>query len=226
MRYEIDPAGVELIASFEGFVDGVYNDSRRFATCGYGHLLHQSPATVADHRTWDNRGRDFYLRLLHDDIDRVALEPMRRYLDVPLNQNQINAVASGCFNCGPGFVAGTVGRLINQRDWHGAAQAFYMWAHPPVLYPRRRTEANLFLAPVRTRRPAPMPWLTDIERRWCLEYDQLRKAGKNLQRRRQLRAAMLGQAAKIQAAARSHGRGGWDVANRRQRYHSLIVRGA
>jgi hypothetical protein len=184
-----------------------------------------SAATTADHRTWDRRGRPFYLRLLHEDIDRVALEPMRRYLDVPLNQHQINALASGCFNCGPGFVAGTVGRLVNERDWQGAARAFYLWAHPPVLYPRRRAEANLFLAPVKaTRRPVVLPWLMPLERRWCVEYDRLRAAGKDLPRRRELRAAMRGQAAKIQAVARRHGPGGWDVANRRQRYHSLLVR--
>jgi GH24 family phage-related lysozyme (muramidase) len=222
VSYQIDQTGVELIASFEGFVDGVYNDSRGFATCGVGHLLHQSPATQQDHRTYDGKGRAFFLGLLHDDIERVAMRPMRQYIHVPLNQNRVNALASLAFNCGGGCLAGTVGRKVNARDWAGAQEAFMLWSNPPVLRARREQEAALFGRPAKSK--VALPWLEPDERRWCLEYDRLLHAHKDEDRRRVLRRYMRARALEIRSAA--HHEGGWERAHRRQRFHSLNARSA
>lgn len=220
MTYLVDGAGIELIAGFEGYVNGAYNDSDNppNATCGYGHLIHTGPVTEQDKRDYDGRGRVFFLDLLHQDIQRVALAPMERYLHVPLNQNQINAVTSATFNCGPGFVEGTVGKLINARAWGPAASAFMLWAHPAVLAGRRGTEARLFRTPV----SPPLPWLEPNERRWVLEYDRLHSHKQDPGRQRVLRAVMTAQRKLIWHAAQ--GPGGWGIRNRRQRYHTLLVR--
>ncbi|MFZ1925300.1 MAG: lysozyme [Solirubrobacteraceae bacterium] len=220
MRYAIDQAGVELIAGFEGFVDGVYADSRGFATCGYGHLLHESAPTEQDHREYDGRGRTFFLGLLREDIERVAIGPMNQALRVSLNQNEVNAVASGCFNCGPGFVEGTVGREINAHRLVAAANAFMLWAHPSELVPRREAERRLFLTPVHAS--TPFPWLEPKERAAVVEYDRLLAHKEDEARRVVLRAVMTGYRKAIWHAAR--GKGGWDVQRRRQRYESLLVR--
>jgi GH24 family phage-related lysozyme (muramidase) len=219
VTYSIDQAGVELIAGFEGFVNGAYNDSRWFATCGYGHLLHQSAATAQDHHTYDGKGRAFFLTLLHGDIQRVSIGPMNRYLHRPMSQGRVNAVASGCFNCGPGFVMGTVGREINAGHWQAAADAFRLWSTPPVLRARREIERALFL---KAPKAVKMPWLRADERAWCVEYDRLLKAGKNIGRRRELRTKMALRAAEIRHAAAHEG--GWEKADRRHRYHSLKAR--
>lgn len=219
--YQIDQAGVELIAGFEGYVGGAYNDSLGYATAGYGHLLHRSRATAEDHRTYDGKGRAFFLRLLHADIERVSMEPMRRLIHVPLNQHRVNALASLAFNCGPGCLAGTVGREVNARRFQQAADAFMLWVHPPELTGRRRIERALFLTPA-SKRKVKMPWLRADERRWCTEYDRLLARDENLERRRALRKAMHERAVDIRHAARNEG--GWDKADRRQRYHSLIAR--
>lgn len=220
MRYAIDKAGVELIASFEGFINGVYADSRGFATCGYGHLLHESEPTAEDHRTYDGRGRTFYLGLLHQDIERDAIGPMNKVLHVALNQHEVNAVASACFNCGPGFVEGTVGRDINAHQLRAAADAFMLWAHPSVLAGRRESERRLFLTPVHPS--IPFPWLEPKERAAVEEYDHLLAHKENRPRRLVLGAVMTGYRKAIWHAAQ--GKGGWDVLNRRQRYQSLLVR--
>jgi GH24 family phage-related lysozyme (muramidase) len=220
VSYAIDQTGVEMIASFEGYVDGVYNDSRGFATCGVGHLLHRSPATQQDHRTYDGKGRAFFLGLLHDDIERVSMGPMRQFIHVPLNQNRVNALASLAFNCGGGCLAGTVGRKVNARDWAGAQAAFMLWSNPPVLRARREQEAHLFERAAKTK--TPLPWLEPDERRWCLEYDRLLHAHKDEDRRRVLRRYMHARALEIRSAA--HHEGGWERAHRRQRYHSLNAR--
>lgn len=226
MSYSVNEAGVELIASFEGFVDGVYNDVEGYATVGYGHLLHYSNATPEDHRVWDGRGHAFYLSLLHQDINRLCVEPLAAFVHVPLNQNQVNALASAIYNCGAGFIEGTVGRLLNERRYFAAANAFLLWDHPEVLRPRRETERALFL-----RTPVErLPWLEQYERRTVLEYERLvwhpsrgRAArAAELSRIRVLRRLMLGYAHLIlRAVARDHK---WDVAFRRQRYRSLMAR--
>lgn len=219
-RYSIDEAGLLLIRGFEGYVDGVYDDSRGFATCGVGHLLHQSGATSADHREYDGRGWAFYSRLLAGDVQRDALGPMNATLHVGLNQNQINAVASACFNCGPGFIYGTVGRLINERRWAAAADAFLLWDQPPELLPRRRQERALFLRPA--KRSVPFPLLLPAERALVVEYDRLHAAHQNPGRQRVLVAAMTGTRKAIWRAAQ--GVGGWEAANRRVRYTTLLSR--
>jgi GH24 family phage-related lysozyme (muramidase) len=220
MRYAINQAGVELIASFEGYVDGVYDDSRGFATCGYGHLLHESAATQADHWRYDGRGRTFFLNLLHEDIQRVAIGPMNTALHASLNQNEVNATASATFNCGPGFVEGTVGADINAHRFAAAANAFMLWDHPSVLTSRREAERRIFLTPVHPS--LPFPWLEPWERAAVLEYDELLAHGKDRPRRLVLRAVMTGYRKAIWRAAQ--GKGGWEILNRRQRYQSLLVR--
>lgn len=217
--YSIDRAGLELIIGFEGFVNGVYDDSRGFATCGFGHLLHESPATEQDHREYDGRGRAFFEGLLHGDVERVAIAPMNQALHVPLNQHQVNAVASGCFNCGPGFVEGTVGREINAEHWQAAADAFLLWANPPVLRPRREEERALFLEPVQAA--VRYPWLLPAEREHVEEYDRLHAGNKDRPRRVVLRRLMIREREAIKHAARKTG---WEVEHRRQRYASLLAR--
>jgi GH24 family phage-related lysozyme (muramidase) len=224
VRYAIDQAGVELIASFEGYVDGVYADSEGFATCGYGHLLHESPPTDADRREYDGRGRAFFLNLLHEDIERDAIGPMNAALRVPLDENELNAVADACYNCGPGFVEGTVGELINRRQFAAAANAFMLWDNPPVLIPRRETERRLFLTPVHPS--LPFPWLEPWERAAVLEYDELLAHDKDRNRRLVLRVVMTGYRKGIWLAAegKTKAPAGWEILNRRQRYQSLLAR--
>jgi GH24 family phage-related lysozyme (muramidase) len=220
MTYQIDQAGVELIASFEGFVNGAYNDSEGFATAGYGRLLHRSPATAADHARYDGKGRAYFLGLLHEDIERVSMAPMRAAIHVPLNQNQINALASLAFNWGGGILSGHIGGLLNAKRYSAAGDYFLELAHPAILMARRRQERVIFNKPAAALR---FPWLSDRERKWVLEYDRLHKAGSGKPRRETLRRYMHREAVKIRSAAESR-KNGWEVASRRQRYHSLMAR--
>lgn len=62
---------------------------------------------------------------------------------------------------------------------------------------------------------------TDSEKRWIQEYDKLKAAKKDVERRRVLRRAMKQQRKKIWQAAQDSG---WDKANRKARYNSLLTR--
>lgn len=78
-------------------------------------------------------------------------------------------------------------------------------------------------------RPAS-PWrgFTANERRWCQEYDRLKHERRNLERRRELRQAMLAKRREIWREARPKNDGGdgrgWDHGNRRARYRALRQR--
>jgi D-alanyl-D-alanine carboxypeptidase len=70
-------------------------------------------------------------------------------------------------------------------------------------------------------RPSPLAHLTRAERRWVQEYDRLKAAGRDIDRRRELRRAMRERRDEIAAAAAESG---WDVNQRRRRHRSLLAR--
>lgn len=79
------------------------------------------------------------------------------------NNNEFNAMASLCFNIGKaGFKGSTVARLFNKGDKAGAASAFSLWNRDQfgvnkVLVARRAREAAVFLEPLASEVPKPMP---------------------------------------------------------------------
>lgn len=62
---------------------------------------------------------------------------------------------------------------------------------------------------------------TASERRWIVEYDRLRREGRDIERRRVLRRVMAAQRKRVWRAAQESG---WDRGNRRARYRSLLAR--
>ena len=70
-------------------------------------------------------------------------------------------------------------------------------------------------------RRRPFPHLTREERRWVLEYEELRRERRDAGRRRVLRRVMRERRRDIWHEA---SRSGWDVNNRRKRYRSLLAR--
>jgi hypothetical protein len=70
-------------------------------------------------------------------------------------------------------------------------------------------------------RPPRLAHLRPDERRWATEYDRLRAAGRDRDRRRVLRRAMRERRKAIWAAAQESG---WDRNERRRRYRSLLAR--
>jgi D-alanyl-D-alanine carboxypeptidase-like protein len=70
-------------------------------------------------------------------------------------------------------------------------------------------------------RRAALAHLTQDERRWVTEYDRLRAAGKDPDRRRVLRRVMRERRKAIWSTARESG---WDSNSRLRRYRSLLAR--
>jgi GH24 family phage-related lysozyme (muramidase) len=92
------------------------------------------------------------LELLMLDIAKFE-RGVNRLIDVPLNQNQFDALTSFAFNLGNGSLqASTLRKKLNREDYEGAADEFPRWVFAGGrklrgLVKRRYAERELFLTP-------------------------------------------------------------------------------
>ena len=137
-------AGIALIQAFEGSVLHAYPDPATGAepwTIGYGHTKGVKPGQTCT--------REQALEWLREDL-AWAEAAVSQYVKVPLAQHQFDALVSFTFNLGAGSLASsTLLRLLNQKDYAGAALQFPRWCNGPNgplpgLVRRRAAEQALF----------------------------------------------------------------------------------
>jgi lysozyme len=151
-------AGIELIKGFEGLRLDAYQDAAGVWTIGYGH-------TGQDVRPGDTITEEEAERLLRLDLTAAELA-VAKYVKVPLNQHQFDALVSWTYNLGAGNLKeSTLLRLLNDAQYDHAAQQFGLWVHAdrkklPGLVKRRAAERFLFeqpmTAPAAEQPPAPV----------------------------------------------------------------------
>ena len=143
LRRFTSPAGRALIRAAEGFAPGLYLCPAGKKTIGYGHVVR------ADEHFPGLISRERAEALLVAD-----LAPVETYLSAALpnlSQNQFDALASFCFNCGlAAFEKSTLFSRLKAGDMAGAAGQFERWVHGngkvlPGLVKRRAREKALFL---------------------------------------------------------------------------------
>lgn len=136
---------VDLVKGFEGCRLTAYPDPGTGGapwTIGYGHTGGVQPGQKITQDQAD--------AFLVNDL-AIAAAAVAQRVEVPLNQNQFDALTSFVFNIGAGaFHGSTMLRLINQRDFFGAAGQFERWQYAggqqhPGLLRRRIAERTLFL---------------------------------------------------------------------------------
>jgi len=134
----------DFITHFEGKRNKAYKDSKGLWTIGVGHLIKSDEQYLLHATLTDQQVED----LFKSDLkwcDAAVMDSVR----APLNQNQMDALYSLCFNIGADhFKRSEVVQHINQLDYIKAADAFLNWSNPPVLKPRRQKERELFLSPI------------------------------------------------------------------------------
>ena len=151
---EISQNGLDFIEKWEGKRYNKYKDAAGLWTVGIGHLI--KPGEVFDHTLTD----DECYELLMQDLAPVQSR-INRWVEVPLTQNQYDALCSLVLNIGTGnknkgFFSSSVLRYLNQGHYEDAADAFLMWnkmtlpsgdkVKSPGLANRRRDERKLFLS--------------------------------------------------------------------------------
>jgi len=155
MTRVLSPAGVHLIASFEGFRPNWYDDGTGVQTIGFGHTgplpagFH-APLTEATGLALLRRDADGFAAAVDTAVKvRLGVIPAR-------GQARFDALVSLAFNIGTGaFTGSTLLRLANRegapRDWSDVGLAFLAWSHAgghvrPGLLARRRREAAIFVS--------------------------------------------------------------------------------
>ena len=137
---------VEVIKKFEKQELEKYLDPGRVETIGYGH----TGEGVEEGKITPQRAEE----LLQKDLSQKA-EAVSRLVEVPLSQNQFDALVSFTFNVGEGNLANsTLLKKLNAGDYEGAANEMERWVYDkeasdkPLrgLVKRRKEEKELFLS--------------------------------------------------------------------------------
>lgn len=143
----MSPKGVALLKNFESCCLTAYQDERGIWTIGWGH----TGPDVWEGLVWTQVQADAQLAI---DVRERGELPVLRTVDVPLNQNQFDALACFTYNVGAGNEAhSTLVALVNQRAYLQASGEFLRWDHAgghisPGLTRRRLAERALFVLPV------------------------------------------------------------------------------
>jgi len=147
--------GLSLIESFEGLELSPYLDGAGIPTIGYGTILYPSghKVTMSDPAITQDQALDYLEWQVNQKTAAV-----NHLVQVSINQNQFDALASFAYNEGVGALqTSTLLRLLNSGDTAGAAAQFLVWDKERVdgqlvesdgLLHRRQMEQTLFLQPV------------------------------------------------------------------------------
>ncbi|MDA8418805.1 MAG: lysozyme [Desulfobacteraceae bacterium] len=159
MSKKVGPRGKQLFKEWEGLETQAYPDAGGALSIGIGHLLTRSELTSGKIVI---NGQAVYYRdglseahcweLLEQDLD-TAEGAVNEAVNVPLNQNQFDALVSFAFNVGNGaFHGSTLLKLLNQGQHDQVPAQLERWTriHGQVvagLVNRRRKEIELWNSP-------------------------------------------------------------------------------
>lgn len=149
---KLSQLGLEFIKGWESYGDKPYDDSEKYCTIGWGHLIAKSScASLA--QADDNRYEQYKngitaeraAEILEKDIARITMN-VEDYVQVPLYQQEYDALISLAFNTG-GF--GKFPKLLsklNTKDYSGCCNEFADIANHGTsgLVKRRQAEMKIF----------------------------------------------------------------------------------
>ncbi|ENU59680.1 MULTISPECIES: lysozyme [Acinetobacter] len=120
----VSPQGVDLICGFEGLELKAYDDGVGVCTIGYGTTIYPHGKAVQYGDTCTIEQAKNYMQY---DLRRFE-QAVSAAVNVPLNQNQFDALVSLSYNIGIGaFKNSTLLKLLNASDYHAASHQFDVW---------------------------------------------------------------------------------------------------
>lgn len=142
---------IEIIKESEGLELESYYDPAGVLTIGYGTTGHR---VYVGMKITEEQALEWLMEHLMEADGYID-----RYVKVPINNNQRNALISFIYNVGVGnFRESTLLRKLNMGDYEGAGNEFKRWKYGGGkvlngLVKRREVEAELFNTPIEGRTP-------------------------------------------------------------------------
>lgn len=141
---DVSKNGINLVKQFEGLELTAYKalPTEQYWTIGYGHY---GPDVRQGEHITEQQAENF----LYSDL-RNSVNAVNTSVNVPLTQNQFDALVSFVYNVGvPAFNSSTLLKKLNAHDYVGASHEFALWIHSggnviQGLVNRRNAEQKLF----------------------------------------------------------------------------------
>ena len=146
---KISEKGLNLIKEFEGLRLKPYKDAVGIPTIGYGNTYYEDgrKVSLSDPAITEERATE----LLKMVVKRYE-DAINRYVQVPITQNQFDALVSFAYNVGNENVRkSTLMKLLNRKQYTEAADQLLCWNKAggktlKGLTRRRQAERTLFLS--------------------------------------------------------------------------------
>ena len=138
----VSEEGLKLIKFFEGCKLNAYKCAAGVWTCGWGTTKGVLPGDV-----WSQEKADFRL---WRELDEEYEQYIKDFVDVPLNQNQFDALVSWTYNLGPtNLKNSTLLKKLNNGEYDEVPTQIKRWTKAngkelEGLIKRREAEALLF----------------------------------------------------------------------------------
>jgi len=139
---------LDIIEKSEGLRLNPYLCPAGVPTIGYGSTHYANGIAVTLHDS--SITKDQAISLMLDTLINYV-SAVNRFVHVPLNQNQFDALVDFSYNAGIGALqTSTLLKLLNAHDYNGASNEFGKWVHADGkvlngLVVRRELERKLFL---------------------------------------------------------------------------------
>ena len=144
----VSNSGVDIICDFEGKRLVAYDDGVGVWTIGFGTTIYPNGIKVKKGDTCTEAQAKSYMA---HDLKKFE-QAVNGAVNIPLNQNQFDALVSLAYNIGTGaFNKSTLVKKLNAGDIRGAADQFDVWINAggkrmQGLVNRRAREKALYLA--------------------------------------------------------------------------------
>ena len=131
----------------EGLKLKPYLDTKGIPTIAIGNTYYKNgePVKITDKPLTKEQAIELGKDTIQDFENYV-----KKYVKVPINDNQLNALTSIAYNIGKtGFRNSTFLKRINEKDTDTKIrQAIMMWTKNPELIGRRKKEVELYFKPI------------------------------------------------------------------------------
>ena len=146
--WALGTSGSDNIKFWEGFKETSYKDAKGYAI-GYGTTGAAIDRDISPGETITEEDATKYL---NQGVNNKYLPALKKYVKVPLTQNQVDGLLSFIYNVGPGnFASSTLLKKLNAQDYCGASDEMLRWNKSAGsvlkgLVDRRTREREIFLS--------------------------------------------------------------------------------